>query len=379
MRWTVLLLGAYGLFGSRIAARLAREPGWHVLLAGRDLARAEALAARCRTDAGAELVPLAIDAHGDNFDTALARERPQLVIHCAGPFQGQGYTVARRCLAAGAHYLDLADGRDHVVGFGPALDATARERGLLAVTGASTVPGLSAAVVDAYRSTFARLDGIDIGISPGNRTERGLATVAAILSYVGRPLPWREQGRGIAVRGWQRLQRHRYPQPVGARWLAACDVPDLAVFPERYGPLVCLRFRAGLELRRLHFGVWLISWLVRAGLVRDLSRHAATLKHMSEWFAGAGSDTGAMHVTLDGVGAGGGSCRLTWEIVARDGDGPEIPATAAVVVARKLARGEITAYGARACMDLFTLDEFLESLTGFAIDTYYRITPESVP
>lgn len=374
MPWTVLLLGAYGLFGARIAARLAREPGWRLVLAGRDFRRAERLASRCRADARtiAELVPRAVDAHGAGFATLLAEVRPQLVIHCAGPFQGQDYTVARESLTAGAHYLDLADGRDYVQRFGAELDALARAHGRLAVTGASTVPGLSAAVVDHYRAGFARLDGIEIGISPGNRTERGLATVAAILSYVGRPLPWRERGCEYQVHGWQRLLRHTYPAPVGRRWLAACDVPDLALFAERYGPLDHLRFRAGLELRRLHFGLWLLSWLARTGVVRDLAHHAPRLKRMSEWFARAGSDAGGMHVALAGTGEDGSARRLTWEIVARDGDGPEIPATAAVVVARKLARGDLPVLGARACMDLFTLDEFLASLAGFAISAASR-------
>lgn len=374
MPWTVLLLGAYGLFGARIAARLAREPGWRLLLAGRDARRAEDLASRCSADARtvAELVPLAVDAHGASFETVLAHERPQLVVHCAGPFQGQDYAVARRCLAAGAHYLDLADGRDYVQRFAVELDALARGHDRLAVTGASTVPGLSAAVVDHYRARFARLDGIEIGISPGNRTERGLATVAAILSYVGRPLPWREYGRESRVYGWQRLLRHTYPAPVGRRWLAACDVPDLALFAERYGPLDHLRFRAGLELRRLHFGLWLLSWLARMHVVRDLAHHAPRLKRMSEWFARAGSDAGAMYVALVGTGDDDAARRLSWEIVARDGDGPEIPATAAVVIARKLAHGELRVRGARACVDLFTLEEFLESLSGYAISATCR-------
>ncbi|MBL8297638.1 MAG: saccharopine dehydrogenase NADP-binding domain-containing protein [Rhodanobacteraceae bacterium] len=377
MPWTILLIGAYGLFGARITARLARETGWRLLLAGRDVAKAEVLADHCRADARsvAELVPLALDAQSTGLATLLARERPQLVIHCAGPFQRQGYAVAQQCLEAGAHYLDLADGRDYVNGFAAALDATARESRLLAVTGASTVPGLSAAVIDHYRGQFGQLDGIDIGISPGNRTERGLATVAAILSYVGRRLPWREHGSEVAVHGWQQLQRHRYPPPVGSRWLAACDVPDLALFAQRYGPLEHLRFRAGLELRRLHFGLWLLSWLVRGGMVGDLARHAAILKRASEWFTHAGSDAGAMHVTLSGTDASGCHRQLTWEIVARDGDGPEIPATAAVVIARKLAYGELQASGAAACVDLFTLSEFTESLDGFAIDTRFRLSP----
>jgi hypothetical protein len=369
MGWTVVLLGAYGLFGSRIAARLAREPDWTLLLAGRDLAQAQRCRGRLAADprCRARLDAVAVDAQTPALSGLLAQHRPDLVIHCAGPFQGRDYTVARRCLEAGAHYVDLADARDYVAGFAAAVDGLARERGLLAVAGASTVPGVSAAAVDRYRGEFARLDDIAIGISPGNRTERGLATVAAILSYVGRTLPWRRDGRPVAVHGWQRLQRQRYGAPVGVRWLAACDVPDLDLFATRYGPLRNVSFRAGLELRRLHFGLWLLSWLVRAGLVTDLPRHAARLKRMSEWFAAAGSDAGAMHVELCGIGADGQPRRRRWEIVACDGDGPEIPATAAVVIARKLAHGALPVRGARACLDLFTLDECLDSLAGYAI------------
>ena len=38
-RTRVLVLGAYGFFGSRIAAGLARNPRVQLILAGRDLAR----------------------------------------------------------------------------------------------------------------------------------------------------------------------------------------------------------------------------------------------------------------------------------------------------------------------------------------------------
>jgi hypothetical protein len=366
----VLILGGYGLFGSRIARRLARVESLHVIVAGRQGGKAQGYADTLRNDplTRATIAALSCDAQASAFASLLQEHGTQLLIHCAGPFQGKDYGIAETALRSGAHYVDLADAREYVCGF-TALDALAREHDLLAVSGASTVPGLSAAVIDRYWSGFAALDGIDIGISPGNRTERGLATIAAILSYVGRPLPWREHGAGSAMHGWQRLQRHRYGTPVGARWLAACDVPDLGLFGARYASREHLRFRAGLELKRLHFGLWALSWLVRAGLIRDLPQHAALLKRMSEWWQDAGSDAGAMHVRLTGTDANGTAKTLTWEILARDGAGPEIPATAAVVIAQKLARGELAVRGARPCLDLFTLDECLDSLHGFAIDT----------
>jgi hypothetical protein len=51
------------------------------------------------------------------------------------------------------------------------------------------------------------------------------------------------------------------------------------------------------------------------------------------------------------------------------GDGPQIPATPAVVLARKLADGGLSARGAMPCMGLFTLEEALFALDDFAIET----------
>jgi hypothetical protein len=60
---------------------------------------------------------------------------------------------------------------------------------------------------------------------------------------------------------------------------------------------------------------------------------------------------------------------LRWTIVALDGTGPRIPATPAVVLARKLARGTLTGSGATACLDVFTLQECLDALDDPSITT----------
>ena len=44
-----------------------------------------------------------------------------------------------------------------------------------------------------------------------------------------------------------------------------------------------------------------------------------------------------------------------------------IPCTAAIVLARMLAEGRLADTGARACLDLFTLDDYLDALRGFDI------------
>lgn len=358
----VLLLGGYGNFGALIARELARDATVELTIAGRNAAAAKIFAQTLGPWVRAAL----LDVNGPDFATQLTMLAPELVIHTCGPFQGRDYRVASAALDCGAHYIDLADARAFVAGIG-VLDARAHEANRLVVSGASTVPGLSAAVVDRYRVEFDTLTGIDIGISPGNRAPRGLATVAAILSYVGHPLYMWTNGQLDNVFGWQGLRRERYPDPVGTRWLGNCDVPDLALFPPRYPGLKTLRFGAGLELGLLHLGLWLLSWPVRWRLLPRLDRWARGLKRASEWFLATGSDAGAMHVRLTGTAIDGKPLTLTWILIAGSGHGPQVPATAAVVLARKLADGQLSARGARPCLDLFSLEEFLAGLENYDI------------
>ena len=95
----VVVLGGYGNFGSRIAAALASDGACRVLVAGRDGARAAAAAELI--GAGAE--PLTIDCRASDFAEQLRRVGAKVVVHTAGPFQAQGYSVPRACIEAGAH------------------------------------------------------------------------------------------------------------------------------------------------------------------------------------------------------------------------------------------------------------------------------------
>jgi hypothetical protein len=262
--------------------------------------------------------------------------------------------------------VDLADGRDFVTGI-TALDDEARKAGCLLVSGASTVPALSSAVVDHLHDRFATLISIDHAISPGNRTPRGDATVAAILGYCGRRIAvWRD-GKWQAGHGWLSTRRVRFVS--GARWVGLCDVPDLALFPQRYAGIRRVTFRAGLELRRLHFGTWLLAWLVRLGLLKNLARHAHRLRRISEWFIHAGTDEGGMVVVLQGFDASAKPIGVQWSLHAAAGDGPHVPAMPAVVLARKKADGSLKVSGAMPCMDLFDLKEALDALSDFAISS----------
>lgn len=360
----VLVLGGYGFFGRRISERLARDPRFEVIIAGRDPAQAQALAQTLPRARALQLDHAAAD-----LSQQLVASRAQLLIHSAGPFQGSDTRVAQACIAARIHYVDLADGRDFVCGI-TQLDAAAHAAGVLVVSGASTVPTMAAAVLADAASDFAEMQEVEIGISPGNRTERGLATIRAILSYCGKPLCLRRDGQWTIVHGWLGLQRHRYP--FGSRWLSYCDVPDLQLLPKRYPQLHSVTFRAGLELSLLHLGLWSLSWLVRLGLIHDLARHAALLKRISEWFLGFGSDAGGMHVCLRGRGHDGKRKSRTWVLSASHGDGPQIPCMPAVVLASKLADGWVGKTGAQPCLGLISLEDLRRAWSEFHISELWE-------
>ena len=359
---TVLVLGGYGFFGARICQALHTNPAIHLLIGGRDLQQAQRLAARLGLDS---TQAIAIDATASDLSGQLVQHQVATVIHTAGPFQGQDYHVARAAIAAGANYLDLADGRAFVAGI-DALDGMARARGVFVTSGASSLPALSSAVVDRYLPRFRQLDTIRHGIASGARAP-GLATMRGVFSYCGKPFDRLEDGRVIAARGWLDLQRHRFAAPVGPRLLGSCDVPDLALFPLRYPGVKTVTFHAGFASAPGHLFIWAGAQLVRLGLLKSLLPLVKSLHALSGWIEPLVSDKGAMFVAMTGTGLDGQPLALTWQLVAAHNHGPHIPCGAAIALGHKLASGAPLPHGAMPCMGLLTVEDYLAALAGFAV------------
>ncbi|MGI8932124.1 MAG: saccharopine dehydrogenase NADP-binding domain-containing protein [Sphingomicrobium sp.] len=359
-----MILGGTGNFGSFVARMLAHDPAITLLLASRSETRARAAAIALAAANPPE--PLSVDIRADPA-SMITSARPDVVIHTVGPFQDQDYRVARAAILAGAHYLDLADARDFVAGIGQ-LDMKAKAAGVAVIAGASSVPCLTAAFIDHYRPRFAQLSSVKYGISAAQATNRGLGTASAILSYVGKPFTRLEAGRSRRVFGWQGLTAVRYPE-LGLRLFGDCDIPDLSLFPGRYPGLERLRFVAGHEIKLLHLGTWLLSWAVRLRLMRSLETHADALLRASFLFDPLGSNRSGFHIRFDGIGHDGAPMWVKGFMVARQGHGPHIPCLPAVLLAKRIAAGELPAVGARPCLDLIDLDQYLAALESLDITT----------
>jgi hypothetical protein len=359
---TVMVLGGYGFFGERITGSLASDSSLRLLVAGRNAAKAAALVARLRLPPDQAVV---VDANDPDLSARLQALRVNILIHTAGPFQAQKYTVATAAIAAGCHYIDLADGREFVAGI-ESLDAAARERGVTVISGASSVPGLSSAVIDRYLPRFKRLDSIEFGISSGGRAP-GLATVRGVFSYGGKPFQeWRE-GAWRTTYGWLDLRKHLFPPPLGARWMSSCDIPDLTLFPKRYPTARTISFHAGFASGVGHLVVCGLAGLVRARLLKSLAPFAVPLSRISHWIEPLLSDEGGMFVALAGEGHESNRLYISWNLLARQNHGPYIPCGAAIALARKLANGASLPVGALPCVGLLTVKEFLAPLRNLDI------------
>ena len=361
----ILVLGGYGVFGGRLARRLVQETDAEILVAGRSLDKARK---HCEKHGG---TPLELDCDGD-LTANFVRLRPMIVVDAAGPFQAYGedpYRVARAAIAAGAHYLDLADDGPFVVCIG-ALDTAARAAGVAVLSGASSVPAISSAALDRLTEGMISVSSVYSAILPGNRAPRGLSVVRAIVAQAGRPLKIWCGGRQTIIPAWGAVNRRDLEidglAPLRGRLASPVGAPDLLLFRDRYGART-VGFGAGLELKVLHFGLWALALPVRWRRLKSLSPLAPAVKWIADRLERFGSDRGGMIARAAGRDRDGNAVERTWTLIAESGDGPEIPPTPTLLLAKRLLGANGLAPGARPAVGVLSLAEIEAGLAGFAI------------
>ena len=352
----ILVIGGYGTFGWRISQAIASIPSVDCVIGGR-------YPQKVRQYLAENITTLAVNIN-DPASLRRALEGAFAVVNTVGPFQERDYTVAEACVGMGIHYVDLADARAYVDGI-TRLHRRAQQNNCLIVSGASTVPAVSAALVDMLSPEFDRISEIHTCISPGNKNPRGAATVRAILSYTGKALRIKERGHWRYAYGWSEPEVVRFPPPLGRRRVYLCDVPDLDIFPSRYGaPTVS--FRAGLELNLFNYGLAWLSRIRRHGWIKNLPNWAPSLIFMSNLFRNQGGEAGGMRVLVRGS-HDGEELTHTVYLIARDANGPAIPCSPAVALIRKWVQQGISESGAMPCVGLLKWDEIRAELTNYNI------------
>ncbi len=271
----ILILGGTGVFGTLIAEDLSDLP---LIIASRRLDRARAFASRL-PDAEASEIDLS-----DPLDFSGA----SIVIHCAGPYQGQDLRVVEACARAGAWYVDIADAQDYL----EKLSGRPRVLG-----GMSTIPAL---VV-----TLARGLGpgpIRAYLYMGNQNEKGAAAITSLLE-------------GIRRGYWRRREYVRFP--FGKRPMHTFESADPAI-----------AFKAGFDLDFINRGFLLLRELFRMGAPLP---PAGAMIRLSNVFRGLGGGKGCLMVEVNG--------RRAWVIA--EPRGQRVASLPASLAARLLFEGRV--------------------------------------
>jgi saccharopine dehydrogenase-like NADP-dependent oxidoreductase len=339
---TVALFGGYGTFGAQVALALAAT-GLPLRILGRDGERARSFAASL----GEGHEGAAADANdAASYTQALAGAR--VAVSCAGPFHAMSLALPEACLAAGVHYVDIADDRawlSRLRGF----DGRFRAAGLAAVPGASSLPGISGALTLAAAQRLPAVERARVTLFIGNRNPKGSAAVTAASAQLGRRFA-APQG---TLRGFTGREVVRLPPPFGTRGVYDFESPDLDLLPALTGARE-VRVKVGFESR---LATAAFAGLARLGpqlgsrLARSLSPFAGFLS----WFGHSG---GAVQVELfapDG-------CRAAASI-AGERDGQRMAALPAAFVAEGLCGGSLTARGVLTAYELFGAPALLERLS----------------
>jgi hypothetical protein len=357
----IAVIGGTGVFGERLVGLLVRD-GHDVVAVG----RGAAALAKLTTELG--VTGLVLDRAADLSPLwALA---PDVVVDAAGPFHAYGsdpYRLPRAAIAHKVNYLDLADDAAFCAGIAT-LDAEARAAGVFALSGVSSVPGLSSCVVTALTKGMTELDTISTAILPGNRAPRGQSVMHSILHQTGTDFLTVLDGKPQNMRSWSRPAWFTLaPGMTRQGWMI--EVPDQRLFPTHFRART-VEFRAGMELRVMNYGLAALSWLrvmIGFGMPRWLVRLIGIGATILSPF---GTDRGGMIVTVTGRGPQGWLTRR-WTLVVRKGEGPFIPA----VMARAILRDVNGISGAGPALGIIPLARVHAAMDDLAVTVTQTETP----
>jgi hypothetical protein len=374
----ILILGGYGTFGRRLAQLLTNNSQLTLVIAGRSLAKAQRLCAELLSLG--TVIPAELDRARD-LESQLRAIAPDLVVDASGPFQAYGenpYRVVEAAITLGIHYLDLSDGADFVRGIAR-FDEAARARGVFVLSGVSSCPVLTAAVVRRLSAGMARVESIAGGIAPSPYADIGLNVIRAIASYAGKPVALLRDGRKMPAhaiidsRSFTIAPPGRLP--LYARRFSLVEVPDLELLPELWPSLRAVWMGVGTVPEILLRGLNVLAWLVRLRLLPSLLPIAALI-HSTRTRLSWGEHRGGMFVTVSGALANGAPVERSWHMIAEGDDGPFVPSMAAEAIIRHCLAGRMPKPGARAGVNDVELSDYEATFARRRIVTGTRQTPQ---
>ncbi|MER0239086.1 DUF4166 domain-containing protein [Fulvimarina sp. MAC8] len=354
----VMILGGYGVFGGRLAHLLADRADLELLVCGRSREKAERFSAAF--PGPAKVAPIAIDR--SNLANRLSELAPDLVVDASGPFQNYGknaYSVVEACITNRIDYCDFADGADFVFGVSQ-YDEAARAAGVFVLSGVSSFPVLTAAVVRELAREMDQVRTIRAGIAPSPHAGIGLNVMRAVTGYAGSPVKLTRGGRLATGLGLAESIHHTIAPPgrlpLRNIRFSLVDVPDLQVVPPDYPGLEEIWIGAGPVPEILHRMLNLLA-KARARLNLPSILPLAPLFYRVLNLMKFGEHRGGMFVEVTGTRDRSDVLR-SWHMLAEGDDGPLIPSMAAEAIIRGCLEAKRPETGARPATHALELSDY---------------------
>lgn len=206
----VVVLGAGGELGARVCRLAARVPGVAVVAATRS-----GRGPGGRTAARADVA--------DAASIARLLAPAALLVNCVGPFHYDPAPLVGACVAARAHYCDLADDVAFAERVRAAADAHgAQEAGVCVIPGASTLPGSAGVLARAFEHAPRAQEIARVGVylCVGSRNPLSGGLLASLLAPLGRAAPggarWFGERATLVASDGRTLRLRSYPAAFAA-------------------------------------------------------------------------------------------------------------------------------------------------------------------
>jgi len=255
--------------------------------------------------------------------------------------------------------MDFAAGSDFVKGINR-YDQQAKQKEIFMLSGVSSFPVLTAAVVRRLSKNMDSIISIKGGIAPSPFAGVGLNVIKAIAAYAGQKVVLKRNG--IISYGYGLTEVMRYTiSPPGRMPLhnirfSLVDVPDLQLLPDIWPQLDSIWMGAGPVPEVLHRMLNALSWLVRWRLLPSLTPFARLFFHainILRW----GEHRGGMFVEITGI-QNGNRQTSSWHLLAEGKDGPYIPCMAIQAIVLQILTGDFPIAGARAASKDLELEDY---------------------
>ena len=267
----VLLLGATGKIGRRVAGELVRNEGVsEVVLAGR---RGETLE-RLVSILGSENVRTARVDATEPDEVADAAEGCDVIASAAGPGYALEGPSIEGALRAGTNYVSLNDDATATV---HALERNGRAEaaGVTVVSGCGASPGLTNLLVARGRARIGEMEEVGVAFAASAAESTGPASALHLAHSLGSDATEIDSGVEVTERSGTKPRPVYFPDPVGWVETFRTGHPEVANLRRQYPEVQTLGFRIGLTEKAV---MDVLRASAASGLFKDESRRQTWLR-----------------------------------------------------------------------------------------------------